>query len=573
MPENILEPREVGKIEGDFIVEDYQRGYRWDEEVEILLDDLNGIKNNENYCLQPIVVKKVDTDTFELIDGQQRLTSLFIIQKYLQFYIPTLKIKYSINYKTRPGSKEFLNQLDFKNLPYPEQATNWDELFILKVANRIKNWFETQYPDDNDITNARFLMSVKLNQNIFVIWYQVDSSENSKDLFIRLNIGKIPLTNAELIKALFLSRNSGVDDKKQIEIASEWDSMEKELHGRRFWAFITNKSEDNYPVRIELLFDMIAGKLSNNKNRDKFFTFFYFIKQITEKKQTKEDLWVKVRGDFEHLKEWYSKRDLYHKIGYLIAVDAINLEELIDKSDKVTKSEIETFLNDEIKKTLQFEKSYDELSYTKDYEEIEKILLLFNIETTRQINDESSFFPFEKHKGNSWSLEHIHAQHSEGLDTVESCQKWLELHASAIEEMDSQEHNYNDLVARMRKASKGKKLNISSTFNNLFEEAVSVLSEKNASVEYKHTVSNMALLSVENNAALNNSTFSVKRDAIIEMDKEGVYIPICTRRVFLKYYTSSKDNNMFFWGAKDREAYINEMNKVLKEYLKERIDL
>jgi hypothetical protein len=77
----------------------------------------------------------------------------------------------------------------------------------------------------------------------------------------------------------------------------------------------------------------------------------------------------------------------------------------------------------------------------------------------------------------------------------------------------------------------------------------------------------MALLTQQDNAALNNSAFDVKRNKILEMDKAGNYIPICTRRVFLKYYTPSQSNQLHFWGKADRDAYIDAMNKVLENYL------
>ena len=76
----------------------------------------------------------------------------------------------------------------------------------------------------------------------------------------------------------------------------------------------------------------------------------------------------------------------------------------------------------------------------------------------------------------------------------------------------------------------------------------------------------MALLNTNNNAALNNSAFEVKRRKIIEMDKEGAYIPYCTRMVFLKYYTENP-TNMHFWGADDRKAYKEAIIKMLIPYL------
>ena len=74
-----LEPKLVGKIEGDFYIPAYQRGYRWNEEVKRLLEDIEEIEESKNYSLQPIVVKNIGEKKYELIDGQQRLTTIFFI--------------------------------------------------------------------------------------------------------------------------------------------------------------------------------------------------------------------------------------------------------------------------------------------------------------------------------------------------------------------------------------------------------------------------------------------------------------------------------------------------------------
>ena len=77
----------------------------------------------------------------------------------------------------------------------------------------------------------------------------------------------------------------------------------------------------------------------------------------------------------------------------------------------------------------------------------------------------------------------------------------------------------------------------------------------------------MALLNTQDNAALNNSTFDVKRNQIVEMIKEGKFIPYCTQMVFLKYYTPSNVNQVHFWGQADRDSYVKAINDVLKDYI------
>lgn len=65
-----------------FVVKDYQRGYKWDKkEILELLNDFNEHEVNEGkYCLQPIIVRETEVDgSLELIDGQQRITSLYLL--------------------------------------------------------------------------------------------------------------------------------------------------------------------------------------------------------------------------------------------------------------------------------------------------------------------------------------------------------------------------------------------------------------------------------------------------------------------------------------------------------------
>ena len=98
-----------------------------------------------------------------------------------------------------------------------------------------------------------------------------------------MNIGKIELTNAELIKALLLrSYGNENDNRDKVERAFQWDAIEKELHGDddELWGFLTTQSPEKYPTRIELLFDMMSKKSLQEK--EKYFTFFWFDKQVKE---------------------------------------------------------------------------------------------------------------------------------------------------------------------------------------------------------------------------------------------------------------------------------------------------
>lgn len=551
-----LEPKLVGNIEGEFYVPAYQRGYRWNEEVKMLLNDFHEIEEGKNYSLQPIVVKKIGDNKFELIDGQQRLTTIYIILKYVKEFLPKSQLKFSIDYQTRKNSRKFLESIDFK---LSANETNIiDEYFFNEATKTIVEWFRAQ----DDESQTAIELSSKLNRKIRLIWYEVDTAEDSVALFTRLNIGRIPLTNAELVKALFLNRNNGIDDRKQLEIATEWDIIEKELHNDSLWYFITNNNPVVYSTRIELIFDLIADK--KNGEREKFFTFFHFADRIKESHE-KSEIWKEILRYYQRLKEWYENIELYHKIGYLVASESNDIRVLIDNSKDITKTAFQDSLDKLIADSIDFKKEYSDLAYNNstDYGFIEKLLLLFNVETIRQKSDETIRFHFDKHKQEDWSLEHIHAQQSQGLNTREQWVEWLNLHSKSLQGIDLKSDV--NILQDISVAVSDEKLS-GDTFTTLFDRVVSILSE-DGSFDYTHSLSNLALLKQSDNSALKNSAFDVKRNKILEMDKTSDYIPVCTKRVFLKYYTPSESNQVHFWGKTDRDGYISEMDKVLRLYL------
>lgn len=558
--ENIkLETKYIDEISGRYVVESYQRGYRWgDDEVIRLLDDVfqNG-KNN--YCLQPIVVKKRN-DAFELIDGQQRLTTIYLIYKYLSetFSVMFHTPNFTIEYKTRTSSAEYLSNLDFSKSD--ECIDFW---FISNAYKKIDEWFKVDLP----IRTTRIFEYFK--ENVKIIWYEVPDTVDAIALFTRLNIGKIPLTSAELVKAMFLSHSNSADmtDERQNEISLQWDNIEKELHNDSLWYFLTNNSKQKYQTRIDLVLDLISGKTIDN--REKYFTYFEFDK-MGKKEKSHMPIWRKIQNTFLLLKDWHEDHELYHKIGYLIASGHETLLKIFRLSENKTKSEFRGLLDNLIKSSIAIKGNYVDLSYDKplDYKKISTLLLLFNVESVRQNGEQSQWFPFDKFKYNNggkvnWSLEHIHAQQSDGLRTQETWKEWLKLHIPSIMSI----RGNSELVKQMEEAYSKTQLE-RTEFESIQQQVVALLSVS-GNTEYMHSIANLALLNTADNAALNNSTFDVKRNEIIRMDKEGQYIPFCTKMVFLKYYTPSADNQLHFWGQVDRVAYVNSINTVLKQYLGE----
>lgn len=226
--------------------------------------------------------------------------------------------------------------------------------------------------------------------------------------------------------------------------------------------------------------------------------------------------------------------------------------------------DINQTIADSINFNLKEGETYSDLNYINNYREISNLLLLFNVESIIQENVYQKF-PFSKYNTSEWSLEHIHAQNSQGLKKKETQMEWIKLHLESLKSV-SADGKYNPLIAKMENIITTGSIDVRNTFDELFQEVCNALSEDN-NTEFIHTISNMALLTKNDNSALNNSTFDVKRNLIVSMDQRGAFIPYCTKMVFLKYYTPSNDTQIHFWGQKDREAYIQAMQKMLNPYL------
>lgn len=354
MAEINLETKLVGDIQGHFYVPDYQRGYRWGRtEVETLLNDVyeygGKIKKSDtdNYCLQPVVVRNLG-DKYELIDGQQRLTTLYLIYIYMNKVSNGFMSapKFSLSYETRKESADFL-----KDPIESKKEDNIDFYFIYNAYKTIENWFSQKDKLQSTLTN----INKYFDECVKVIWYEVPDSESSIDLFTRLNIGKIPLTSSELVKALFLKGESE-NTIRQEELSLEWDNMEKELHDDEFWGFLTNSETDNYPTRIDLVLDLISKKTESDK--EVYRTFFHFDNEY-KKGESLEDIWGEIQHYYLTLKEWFSDHDFYHQIGYLIASNSKKLIDILNDYSNKTKTAFRQYLDDSIRESIKFKKNYN----------------------------------------------------------------------------------------------------------------------------------------------------------------------------------------------------------------------
>lgn len=646
-----------------FFVPNYQRGYCWTEkQVCDLLDDVmefmkkTNRENHEIYCLQPLVVKKRYNNKeyhqsikkfkevasleeaedilhsipiqWEVIDGQQRLTTIHIILSVLQEKIKECTdISYELTYETRektsPGTKIFLENI----ATCQDRANdNADYFHMYKAYETIQEWFNKKTANDTIADFAKTFI-----EKVHFIWYETDEP-NPINVFTRLNIGKIALTDAELVKALFLNRNNFICPntpstyeniiKQQQEIAAQWDKIEFALQNDEFWLFIHDNSYHN-PTRIDYILELLREN-DNFKIDEKFdtadhriFRYFQegFKKQfssfLVEKTQMEKDNWLQttwheVESIFQIFQEWYNDLELYHYIGFLIATtNSISMKTLLNYwHDCTSKEKFIEMLKSQIKKTIN---AYKDLN--KQYEvddnhtpktRCKSLLLLHNIQTVinqnQHLTENEEYklpifykFPFHLYKKENWDIEHIHSSTPNNIDETETqCEFLLNCYLacddntikSDIQEFISNPQEKKYLFDKILHEFKKKNLIEDDNDDNLWDEKL------------KNQICNFVLLDASTNRSYGNAIFPAKRRIIIGKDmgkyipipklrkKEGkfsieietkeipaqsAFVPPCTKQVFLKYY-SPVSSHPTTYSVDDAEAYRKNIAETLKQF-------
>lgn len=564
-----------------FYIPAYQRGYRWKSQVKDLLDDIWEFagKDAPFYCLQPIVVTQRSSREWEVVDGQQRLTSLYIILHFLEkehlrrdLQEAFNKPSFSLEYETRPDSANVLKDLS------SAQKSNIDYHYIFEAYQTVASWFA-----DKDYNDTQKFMDVLLAKSdgrpVQVIWY--DLSEECKDndyaidVFARINIGKIALTNAELVKALFLRADNFDSEKaylKQIQIASEWDTIEKSLQDDSFWYFLCSSGRaEKYDTHIEYIFDLMMQKPAE---AEAHYTFHQFYQQFRKNKRTNgrpgiDALWKTVKDYFLTFESWYKDRELYHLIGFLVDCGA-SINELKAEADKLTKSAFIVHLKGRIRKQVKCRPS--ELSYGDG--PIRKVLLLFNIQTLLSSKEADMRFPFNRYKKESWDIEHIRSQTDQevsgssrktwALDVLEYLTGTRDVEKTSELESSRPNSEHIPFISRLREVLEPERID-TADFKALRTDLLEKYKEDNE-LEGVDSIANLTLLDSTTNRSYKNALFPVKRQKIIENEKTGVFVPICTKNVFLKFY-SRELGDVMYWKEQDGNDYLKAIERTLREYL------
>jgi len=249
----------LGKLFEDFwfLIPEYQRPYVWTpDKVNDLLEDLWFAYENspeDEYFVGSLVLKKVTQSTFdeyEVLDGQQRLTTFAFILSILknktnesttkkaieeslfQKAIPVKRIpeRPRIVYKIRGNSDKFLREIILKGSVIKDDK----DISIQNMNNAIKT-IEEFFKNKNDTIEGfiDFLFN-----NVVFIYVATEDREDAFRLFTILNNRGIPLTNADILKAISIGEIEKSGNKKLAEeYAKKWEYIQNEL-GEDFDRFL-----------------------------------------------------------------------------------------------------------------------------------------------------------------------------------------------------------------------------------------------------------------------------------------------------------------------------------------------
>lgn len=611
----------VDQLRGkNFSIGNYQRGYKWGKkEILELLNDIHCYnESNGIYCLQPIILQPIGNETEEIlnegkthnisynnevIDGQQRTTTIYLILKYLN-YLGLINKSYlfSINYQTRTRSGIFLNncledvfRVDVESIldkelvekkyndlnavnklwgTFIENHQDYDNVDVyhfFTVSCYIKKWFETNLKstdDKNEFIN-QFLTIVK------VIWYSLDDAKDNQnviDVFLNNNKGKIKLTTSELIKALFILniKNTEIQtlaDLKINQFALEWDSIEKKMQDDNFWYFIQSKS-DLYQdgTRIDYLFDLFIKKSIND---DEYYAYRHYELLFNANSNLSIE-WESIVQLYTKLVDWYNDNLLYHYIGFITISGIKNLSLLLIDSIGKNKEELKTDLVDLIKKEfLKVDKKEEQkpfiyyienLNYKKYPSQTKKVLFLHNV--MYYVNNMAKHkFPFELFIKEEWSIEHIIPQNPKNIEEIDVYVNWY------TELLNYNEDNsYSKIVEQLKQYDSVEAI----TKDRAFKSVLDKIAEEFENTTHK--IDNLLLLDKNTNSALSNDLYKNKRIKILRFDKNGkndkgepVFIPIETLNAFNK--TFGEKINIDTWSREDGEKYKEAIGKRLSVFL------
>ncbi len=245
----------LGDKKSDFVIPDYQRPYAWtEEECQTLWEDIfafsfpegkyNQFNNDEEYYLGPIVTFKNNEGKLEVIDGQQRLTTIMLLLRAFYVRFGSMKTEESMKtkeliakclWKTNEFGTANLNELKIDS----EVATDNDKeefLEILKTGG-VKDTQKSKYANNyrffqkkieeflNEYLDVFSYLPIRILNNCILLPIEADNQNTALRIFSTLNDRGLPLSDADIFKAQFYKYYSTKGEKDLF--IRKWKELEE----------------------------------------------------------------------------------------------------------------------------------------------------------------------------------------------------------------------------------------------------------------------------------------------------------------------------------------------------------
>ena len=587
----------------------YQRGYKWgsetNEPVGKLWKDLRQawIRNDKEYLLQAISVKKITDDqsesVLEVIDGQQRLTTLFILIYALNFRtvnpvcrnIAEHKLQYSIRHQ-KSNLDELITQWiesvvesaqdyhQFLEIHKVENETHQDNYYLKCATLRCVHELEIHSENRDFKTNQDWINFQNfLFDRVKLMVNTVESNVSGEIMFGNLNSNRVELTEIELIKGLLLTRVAREPSESKprqyrevlemrIQLGQKWDEF-------NHWANLPEIRTLYFPafeegMGMQGLLELVARQMtvpftptkSTKKGEKSLFEFFFSQHHL-------KDVFSLLTNTYSRLQDWFENYHYYHLIGYCLIHEkaADRLPFLVKQLNCNTKPKLNEGLLGR-RKTILFGRdeargdednstpvSFGTLRYGEQDERIKSILLalsVFQKESTGRFN----FLAFARE---NWSLEHIFPQTPFGKGAELSAeQQIVALNILLNHGQNVLNEQITDKITQLRDATG--ELNLKVEVENLLK-----------SEPILHKIGNLCLLSSKDNSAMGCGMFNEKRKVIRDLIDRGNFVPRHTYEIFSKMIVSDGDgDSLDSWSDIDIEKHESVIEKRICELMEEK---
>lgn len=592
-----------------YTIPEYQRGYKWEtKDIDCLLKDINNFSKNDDldlfYCLQNITLVE-NKDSFNVVDGQQRLTTLAIILSYLGEYS---LINEKIQYNIRKETEEFLKEYIYKSSNI-KTIENWDQLlsisslenkdydyqdiyYLFNAYKTVQSWFDS-YPHKEPEMRDKILNHIKIIVNL-------PKNIDEQELFENLNGKRVPLDGADLIRALIITRVAKTevgeldDSTKQNVLINErrvkigllldsfnlwWSKENKQIYFRQL------TKEAKISESTSVAFD---DNISPINNLYKLYSLAYSDGRLDmdffEKKSTDNNFLHEIQTLQRTIENWYNDRILYHLILFTIIyagdgdkeknLHKLSFKELYQTWQRSHRKDFISYLKNRISKNEVFEDLLQQINITdKDnettaFQEMWYDNKLVNVSTLLDIisilsSKSNTKLPAKYFKAHKEDLEHIFPQTPIG-DRIKDKEKQSQIliqYVGIINQSISDDEKINLT-----------KDDIDWDNQEWKEEIKAIIKDKIGKIIPINSLGNMCVLHESVNRGYGNDFFLEKRIDIMRKSQQGFFIRPHVYDAFNKIYIERQDDSinmsmMTIWDKSDilsrRKYIINQISNFL----------